>query len=185
MFYYLSQYVMKQAHGTTWESSLSALRLFRYITFRSAGAAVTALLLSLWFGPKVIAWLRELNFGQNYRDRAEEAGNFAGRTGQKMGTPTMGGLLIIMTLNVTTLLWAQWNTLVQLTLLSVVVLTGLGFYDDYAKIIQQSGGGTRSHIKLWVQAILALFIGLYLWRMPSTSKLITEVMVPFFQHPVV
>jgi phospho-N-acetylmuramoyl-pentapeptide-transferase len=71
-----------------------------------------------------------------------------------------------------------------LTLLSVVVLTGLGFYDDYAKIIQQSGGGAKSHVKLWVQTILALFIGVYLWRMDSTSKLITEIMVPFYKHPI-
>ena len=69
-------------------------------------------------------------------------------------------------------------------LLSVVVLTGLGFYDDYAKIIQQSSGGTRSFVKLSVQSALALFIGLYLWRVPSTSKLITDIMVPFYKYPV-
>src|SRR2546428_6790790 len=96
----------------------------------------------------------------------------------------MGGILIVLALNLTTLLWAQWNTLVELTLLSVVVLTGLGFYDDYAKIIQQSGGGTRSVVKLWVQAALGLFIGIYLWRRPSTSNLITEIMVPFYKYPV-
>ena len=65
-----------------------------------------------------------------------------------------------------------------------MVLTGLGFYDDYAKIIQQSGGGTKSSIKLYVQFGLALFIGLYLWRMHSTSKLITDVMVPFYKFPI-
>src|SRR5882672_6474670 len=135
MFYKLSQLLMDKAAGTTWEGHLSGLRLFRYITFRSAGAAVTALLLSLWLGPKVIAWLKELSFGQNYRDRAEVAGNLTGRApGKKFGTPTMGGLLIVLTLNLTTLLWAQWNTLVQLTVLSVVVLAALGFYDDYTKI---------------------------------------------------
>src|SRR5882762_9919086 len=127
MFYHLSQYVLKQAHGTTWESRLSALRLFHYITFRSAGAAVTALLLSLWLGPKVIAWLKEMSFGQNYVDRAEVAGNLTGRGGKKVGTPTMGGLMIVLTLNFTTLLWAQWNALVLLTLLSVIVLAALGF----------------------------------------------------------
>jgi len=90
----------------------------------------------------------------------------------------------VLALNLTTLLWAQWNTLIQLALLSVVVLTGLGFYDDYAKIIQQSSRGTRSQVKLWVQAALGLFIGLYLWRVPSTSKLITDIMVPFYKYPV-
>jgi phospho-N-acetylmuramoyl-pentapeptide-transferase len=184
MFYYLSEYLMDRASGTSWESTLSGLRLFQYITFRSAGAAVTALLLSLWLGPSVIAWLKQLSFGQNYQDRAEAAGNLAARTNKKFGTPTMGGLLIIVTLNATTLLWAQWNTLVQLTLLSVVVLAGLGFYDDYTKIIKANSGGAKSHIKLYVQTALALFIGVYLWRLPSTSKLITDVMVPFYKYPV-
>lgn len=175
---------MEKSAGTEWADALSALRLFRYITFRSAGAAITALAISWWLGPRVITWLKQLKFGQEYRDKAEIAGNLASRTASKKGTPTMGGILIVVALNFTTLLWAQWNTLVQLTLLSVVVLTGLGFYDDYAKIIQQSGGGARSHIKLWVQTVLALFIGLYLWRMPATSELITDIMVPFYKYPV-
>jgi len=96
----------------------------------------------------------------------------------------MGGIMIVVALNLTTLLWAQWNTLVELTLLSVVVLTGLGFYDDYAKISQQSSGGARAFVKLLVQAGLALFIGLYLWSRPSTSELITNIMVPFYKYPV-
>jgi phospho-N-acetylmuramoyl-pentapeptide-transferase len=97
----------------------------------------------------------------------------------------MGGILIFFTLSATTLVWAKWNTLIDLTLLSVVVLTGLGFYDDYAKISQQSGGGARSRVKLCVQAVLALFIGVYLWRVPATRKLITDIMVPFYKYPVV
>jgi len=185
MLYHLSQYVLRQAAGTSWEGGLSGLRLFRYITFRSAGAAVTALLLSLWFGPKVIAWLKELSFGQNYRDRAEVAGNLTGREPRKFGTPTMGGLLIVLTLNLTTLLWAEWNTLVQLAVLSVVVLAALGFYDDYTKIIKASSGGAKSRVKLVVQTALALFIGIYLWRGPATQKLITEIVVPFYKHPVI
>jgi phospho-N-acetylmuramoyl-pentapeptide-transferase len=184
MIHYLSQLLLKWSAGTPWENRLSALRLFHYITVRSAAAAVTALVLSWWLGPKVIRWLKQLKFGQEYLDKAEKAGDIAARLMSKKGTPTMGGILIVLTLNLSTLLWADWNTLVQLTLLSVVVLTGLGFYDDYAKIIEQSGGGAKSQVKLWVQSGLALFIGLYLWRMHSTSKLITEIMVPFYKHPV-
>ncbi len=184
MFYYLSQYLLAQAAGTDWADRLSALRLFRYITFRSAGAALTALVLSWWLGPRIIAWLKRLKFGQEYADKAEAGGGLAARLLSKKGTPTMGGILIVLALNLTTLLWAQWNTLVQLTLLSVVVLTGLGFYDDYAKITQQSSGGVRSFAKLSVQVVLALFIGLYLWRVPSTRNLITEIMVPFYKYPV-
>ena len=184
MLYYLSQYLLAWSAGTDWADRLSALRLFRYITFRSAGAAVTALVLSWWLGPKVIAWLKQLKFGQEYADKAEAEGGIAARLLSKKGTPTMGGILIVLTLNLTTLLWAQWNTLVQLTLLSVVVLTGLGFYDDFAKITKQSSGGARSFVKLSVQAALALFIGLYLWHLPSTRELITEIMVPFYKYPV-
>jgi len=185
MLYYLSQQLLERSVGTEWAASFSALRLFRYITVRSAGSAVTALVLSLWLGPRVIAWLKALKFGQEYQDKAESASELKARLLSKKGTPTMGGILIFFALNFTTLLWAQWNTLIQLTLLSVVVLTGLGFYDDYAKISQQSGGGARSYIKLWIQVLLAMFIGLYLLRMPSTRKLITDITVPFYKYPIV
>src|SRR5262245_57327301 len=184
MLYYLSQRLQEWSAGTAWAESLSPLRLFGYITFRSAGAALTALALSWWLGNRTIAWLKRLKFGQEYADKAESAGSLAARLLSKKGTPTMGGILIVLALNLTTLLWAQWNVLIELTLLSVVVLTGLGFYDDYAKIIQQSGGGVRSRVKLLVQGGLGLFIGLYLWGRPSTSKLISDIMVPFYKYPV-
>jgi phospho-N-acetylmuramoyl-pentapeptide-transferase len=93
-------------------------------------------------------------------------------------------VLIVLAMDLSALLWAQLNELVVLTLLSLVLLAGLGFYDDYAKITQQSNRGAKSQLKLWVQVVLALFIGVYLWRLPSTSRLITDVMVPFCKHPV-
>ena len=184
MLYYLSQFLQQQATDTAWADYLSPLRVFRYVTFRSAGAAVTALLLSLWLGPKVIVWLKQLKFGQHYQDKAEEGGGLAARVLSKKGTPTMGGILIVLVLDLAALLWAQWNALILLTLLSLIVLAGLGFYDDYMKITQQNNRGTASHVKLWVQCGLALFIGIYLWMLPGTKKLITDVMVPFFKHPV-
>ena len=148
MLYYLSQYLQQEAADTAWADYLSPLRVFRYITFRSAGAAVTALLLSLWLGPKVIVWLTQLRFGQHYRDKAEESGTLATRLLSKKGTPTMGGILIVLVLDLAALLWAQWNALLVLTLLSLIVLAGLGFYDDYVKITQQNSRGTRSLVKL-------------------------------------
>src|SRR5437773_1135441 len=184
MLYYLSQFLQQQGADTAWEQYVSPLRVFRYVTFRSAGAAVTALLLSLWLGPKVIGWLKQLKFGQHYDDKAEEGGGMAARVLSKRGTPTMGGILIVLVLDLTALLWAQWNALVVLTLLSLIVLAGLGFYDDYVKITQQNSRGTRSLVKLCVQFALALFIGTYLWILPETHKLITEVMVPFIKDPV-
>ncbi len=197
MFYYLSQKLLEWSAGTAWADRLSALRLFRYITFRTAGAAITALLLSWWLGPKVIRWLKQLKFGQDYADKAEETGGLGARILSKKGTPTMGGILIIAVLSTTTLLWTAWNPLVELTLLSVLVLTGLGFYDDYAKITEQSGGGTKPQVKLYVQIALALFVAIYLWKLPGLSELrfpennhvlsnnlITTLMVPFYKYPI-
>ena len=186
MFYYLSQYLLKISQETAWQNELSFLRVFRYITFRSAGALVTALLLSWWLGPKVIRWLKRLKFGQEYTDRAEEIGQLGARVLSKKGTPTMGGFLIVVVMDVTALLWAQWweNPALLLTLISVLVLAGLGFYDDYAKITRQSSQGAAARIKLWVQTALGIFIAVYLWMDPKTEKLISEVMVPFVKYPV-
>src|SRR5580658_6620132 len=108
MLYWLSQWILNWAHGTGWESRLSFLRLFRYITVRSAGAAITSLVLSWWLGPKIIRWLKELKFGQEYIDIAGQTG-LAGLREQKKGTPTMGGILIILALVISTVLWTQWN----------------------------------------------------------------------------
>jgi len=197
MIYYLSQHLVDWAHGTDWENQTSALRLFRYITVRCAGAAITSLLLSWWLGPKIIRWLKQLKFGQDYSDRAEEAGGLAARVLSKKGTPTMGGVLIVMVLVFSTMLWTQWNALVELTLLSVLVLSGLGFYDDYAKILKQSGGGTPPRVKLIVQFALAMFVGIYLWYLPARSELhlvgsknviysnlVTNIVLPFFKYPI-
>ncbi len=189
---------MDWAHGTAWESRLSALRLFRYITVRSAGAAVTALVLSWWLGPKIIRWLKELKFGQDYADKAEEAGGLAARVLSKKGTPTMGGILIVTVLVFSTMLWAQWNAQVELTLLSVLVLSGLGFYDDYAKIVQQSGGGTPPRVKLLVQTALGIVRGhlsvetagderiavrRQKIRHLMHSNLVSDLMLPFCKYP--
>lgn len=184
MLFYLSQYLHANAVGTRWEDKLSSLRVFQYISFRSAGAAITALLLSWWLGPPIIRWLKQLKFGQNYEDKAAESGDLKARILSKKGTPTMGGILIVLAMDISALLWAQWNELVMLTLVSLVGLAGLGFYDDYAKITKQNNLGTTSAVKLAVQFALALVIVIYLWQLPATTTLITDVMVPFLKHPV-
>jgi len=193
---YLSQQILNWTHGGDWESRLSFLRLFKYITVRCAGAAVTALLLSWWFGPKIIRWLKAQRFGQEYSDKAEEAGLSSLRTDKK-GTPTMGGLLIVVALVFSTMLWAQWNPQVELTMLSVLVLAGLGFYDDYAKILKQNGGGTPPRVKLATQFVLAAFVGIYLLNLPAKSELhlvadklvwhsnlVSVLMLPFYKYPI-
>ena len=195
MLYLLSQQILDWAHGSEWESRLAFLRLFKYITVRSAGAAVTSLLLCWWLGPKIIRWLKDLKFGQEYADKAEESG--VRHVTDKRGTPTMGGILIVLSLVISTMLWAQWNAQVELTMLSVLVLAGLGFYDDYAKILKQSGGGTPPRVKLITQFSLAIFVGIYLWNLPATSELhllgvksvwhsnlVSSLMLPFYKYPI-
>ena len=195
MLNFLSQQILDWAHGSSWETRLSFLRLFKYITVRSAGAAVTALVFSWWLGPKVIAWLKELKFGQEYADKAQEAG--VRHVVDKKGTPTMGGILIVLSLVLSTMLWAQWNAQVELTMLSVLVLSGLGFYDDYAKIMQQSGGGTPPRVKLITQFALAAFVGIYLLNLPAKSELhllgvksvwhtniVSVLILPFYKYPI-
>src|SRR5690348_13629899 len=109
MFFYLAQLIENAVTGTSWAPAFSALRVFHYISFRSAGAAVTALLISLWLGPKVILWLKHLKFGQDYQDKAEETGGMIARVLNKRGTPTMGGVLIVLAIDLSALLWTQWN----------------------------------------------------------------------------
>ena len=183
MLYYLSQWLMDKASETAWADHLSALRVFRYITVRSAGAAITALLLSLWLGPKVIRWLQRLKFGQDYDDKAQKAGTKDTEFFSKRGTPTMGGILIVTVVDLTALLWCQWNSLVTLTLVSLLVLGALGFYDDYKKITEKNADGAAAHVKLWVQTLLAIFIAVYLGSVPETNRLISDIMGTFLQIP--
>ena len=185
MFYYLSQmpqWLVDNGHAA-WADWLSFLRVFQYITFRTAGAAVTALLLSWWLGPKIIAKLKQLKFSQQYDDKAEAAGGLKARVNKK-GTPSMGGVMIVLTLDITALLWARWNEFLALTLMSVVVLAALGFYDDWVKLTKQDKAGVHSKVKLVVQIGLGLFIALYLWNHQSMSDLVRKLMMPFYPEAV-
>lgn len=183
MLFYLHQYILESVAGSSWEEPLSGLRVFRYISVRSIGAAFTALILSWLLAPFVIEWLKRLKFRQNYNDKAEAAGGMV-RIIDKKGTPTMGGVLIVLSLDLAALLWAQWNSFVLLTLLSLVVLAALGFYDDYLKVTKQNNAGAKSKVKIGVQVLLSFAIALYLWTTPETKNLIANVMSPFFKRPI-
>ena len=161
--------------------------VFQYITFRSAGAAITALLLSMLMGPGVIRWLQDLKFRQDYRPKDVKEGADATAAAAdlaKRGTPTMGGILIVLVLDIAVLLWARWNPFVLLTVLAIVVLAGLGFYDDWLKVTKQTNEGAKSHLKLYVQFALGLGVSIYLWQLPSTASLINDIQVPFIKNPV-
>src|ERR1051326_4166534 len=175
MFYYLH-------YLSDW---FGPLNVFRYITFRAVMAAVTAMLVSLLFGPVVIRWLTALKYGQPIRGE-DDLRELAERHGKKLGTPTMGGLLIILSLEIACILWAPLdNMFVQLTLLCVVYLGAIGFLDDYRKVTKQDTKGLSAKTKLTAQALLAVFIAWMLLMNPDTQHVYRALMVPFFKTPVI
>jgi len=131
-----------------------AFNLFRYITFRSGGAAVTALLISFLFGPHIIAWLRSKQTnGQPIRPDGPD-----GHLKRKKGTPTMGGFLILLALTISTLLWADLaNGYVWIVLLVTVGFGLVGFFDDYQKLHRNSHHGLSSRTKVGLEVLISAF----------------------------
>src|ERR1700681_1770397 len=126
--------------------------LFRYITFRSAGAVVTALTIAFVAGPRVIAWLKSQQAeGQPIRLDGPESHLI-----RKQGTPTMGGFLILLAVTVSTLLWADLtNGYVWVVLFVTVSFGGIGFFDDYKKLTKRSSSGLSGRFKLAAEVIVA------------------------------
>src|SRR5947209_20521954 len=129
-----------------------AFNLLRYITFRSGGAVVTALLISFISGPRIIAWLKSKQ-GEGQPIRADGP---QGHLIRKKGTPTMGGFLILLALTVSTLLWADIsNPYVWIVLWMTVGFGLIGFLDDYRKLTRRSHRGLPARVKLILEIILA------------------------------
>ncbi len=153
--------------------------VFRYITFRAAGAVVTALLLSLWLGPWFIRMLRRLSIGQNIRDVGPE------RHQVKAGTPTMGGLLILFSVIVPTLLWANLDNPVVWLAIGVMTSFGaIGFLDDYLKIRRQQNEGLSVRLKLALQVLVAALAGIAVLSLPETFGFEGTIAFPFFKRAV-
>ncbi|MBI4544474.1 MAG: phospho-N-acetylmuramoyl-pentapeptide-transferase [Gemmatimonadetes bacterium] len=148
--------------------------LFRYITFRAAGAMVTALVLSFLLGPLVIRWLRSLRLGQVVRAEGPE------RHLIKAGTPTMGGVLILIAAATATLLWAELtNPYTLLVLLTLLWLGILGFLDDYLKVVRRRTEGLVGRYKLIGQGVLGLVVGSVLLLSPISPIPAHWSSVPF------
>jgi phospho-N-acetylmuramoyl-pentapeptide-transferase len=130
--------------------------LFRYITFRSGAACLTALLVCFLLGPRVIGWLRALQGdGQPIRSDGPERHLI-----DKKGTPTMGGVLILFALGIATLLWADlYNRYVWAVLFVTFGYGALGFVDDYLKLSRRNNKGVPGRVKLLVQAVIGLIAG--------------------------
>lgn len=162
----------------------SPLRVFRYITFRALAGAATAFLISVVVGPAMIRWLRKLKIGQYIRK--DEAPPLYIFHGKKAGTPTMGGLLIIVAVVVSTLLWAvPVNGYVLITLATMVYMGGVGFCDDYLKITRKQSKGLGARSKLILQALWVFVLAGVLMAWPATREQTRQLMVPFIKDPVI
>lgn len=185
MLYYLSEFGdWAVARGWTGDF-FKALNVFSYITFRAICAGVTAFLLSLLFGNFVIRKLISLKFGQPIRTAAEVHKLFE-LHGSKKGTPTMGGILLIGSIVVSTLLWAKpENPFVWLVLFSTVFLGGIGLYDDWLKVSKKNSDGISSRLKFGLQCALAGIFTLFFLLNPQISATAQQLYIPFLKDPLV
>ena len=175
MFYYL--YELRDTFGP--------LNIFQYITVRAFGASATAFVLSLLLGPSMIRALRSFKIGQQVRSQAEVAELYA-LHGKKAGTPTMGGLLIIVCTVVATLLWAvPLNGFILIAVSTFVYMGLVGFGDDYLKVTRKQSKGLSARSKLLLQGGWALLIAIVLLKWNMTQTHARELMVPFLKEPII
>ncbi len=157
---------------------VKALNVFQYVTFRTAYASVTALLISLMFGGKVIQALKNWNVGQQIREEGPQA-HMA-----KRGTPTMGGVLVIGSVLISTLLWARLSSVYVWTVMAATTLFGaIGFFDDYAKMAKQRSLGLTGKQKLIFQLLIAVAVWavLYFTTRYFATKYSWNLNIPFFK----
>ncbi|HVE56356.1 MAG TPA: phospho-N-acetylmuramoyl-pentapeptide-transferase [Pyrinomonadaceae bacterium] len=174
LYYFLYQLIFKQYGGAGESIFYKGLNVFQYITFRTTWATITALLISLVFGGKVIKKLRELNIGQEIREELSHEHQ------AKKGTPTMGGVLILGSVFISTILWARLDSLyLWLALAATTAFGVIGFLDDYIKIVKKRSLGLTERQKLLGQLITALVVwGCLYW---ATNNYPWNISVPFFK----
>lgn len=151
--------------------------IFRYITFRTAFASLTAGFLCLVLGPWLIARLRQFQIGQHIREEGPKSHQ------KKAGTPTMGGVLIVVSIVVPTLLWANLtNAYVWIALFGIVAFGAIGFWDDYSKVRRKRNLGLTARRKFAAQCVVALIVGAFLLILRAHGAYSTEMNVPFFKR---
>jgi phospho-N-acetylmuramoyl-pentapeptide-transferase len=161
------------------------LNVFRYETFRAMAAALTSLMLSLAMGPKMIVLLTRLKLGQPLRLKSEVR-ELADLHSSKKGTPTMGGILILFSVTISSLLWCDpMNRFFWLVLGSMLFLGFIGFADDYQKVAKKNAKGIRGWQKMAAQGLLAVFVFLYLSYTASYPGEWNRLYIPFLKSAVV
>jgi phospho-N-acetylmuramoyl-pentapeptide-transferase len=172
MLYYLLNYVLRPY--------FSPLNVFRYITVRTAFAGLTSLTVGLLLGPWLVKRLRALQIGQFIREEGPESHQ------AKAGTPTMGGLLIVVSIVFATVLWADLlNPFVLLAIFSTLAFAAIGFADDYSKLARKRNLGLTARGKILFQILTAFGVGTVLMLLNASGVYSTELMMPFLKrvHP--
>jgi phospho-N-acetylmuramoyl-pentapeptide-transferase len=167
MFYLLSEL----------SSEFAILNVFRYLTFRAGGAVITALMVAFIFGPAIINWLRaKQKNGQPIRSDGPQSHLLT-----KQGTPTMGGVMMLLGIGIATLLWADLSDQYVWVALFVTMSYGLiGFADDYRKVTKRSSGGLPGRSKMLAEIVVAA-VGAYWISVVATPALSTQLALPFFK----
>ncbi len=152
-------------------------RIFRYVTFRTAFASLTALFMGLIIGPAIIRQLRDFQIGQYIREEGPKAHQ------KKAGTPTMGGVLIAIAIVVPTLLWADLsNPYIWLAIFGTLAFGAIGFADDYIKVVHKRNLGLTGKMKLLLQFLAAGLVAVALVTLTATKQYSTHLMVPFIKQ---
>ncbi len=161
----------------SFHEEFSVLNVLRYITFRTAYASLTALFISLILGPWLIARLREFQIGQYIRKEGPQ------NHYEKAGTPTMGGILVVISILIPTLLWADLtNFYVWIALASLLLFAAVGLIDDYLKVVNKRSLGLKGRYKISFQFLIALGITITLIILSRQGLYITKLSFPFFKR---
>ena len=164
MLFYLFTYLHKTFN-------VPGFGIFRYITFRAGAAAITALIISFWLGPKIIRKLREYQIGESAKLEAPKT-HLA-----KAGTPTMGGMIVLLSVLIPALLWTDLkNGYILLILFVTVILGAVGFLDDYLKVVRKKPKGLIGKYKIAGQVFVGLVVGSVIYFFPQW---IDQTLVPF------
>ena len=177
IYYFLYELLYTHFKDKDWYL-IKALNVFQYVTFRTAYSTITALLISLFFGGTLIEALKKWNIGQQIREEGPQA-HMA-----KRDTPTMGGLLIIASVIISTLLWAKLNGLyIWLTILAMLGFGAIGFADDYIKLVKRRSLGLTGKQKIALQLLIAIVVwgALYISTQYFATKYSWNVSIPFFK----
>ncbi len=153
--------------------------VFRYITFRTALAIITAMLVTLFIGPWIIRRLKKISFTQQIRDDGPETHV------KKYGTPTMGGIMIIISIMVSALMWSDvMNIYIRIMIIALLGFGSIGLFDDYLKTARKNSKGLRACYKFGGQIALALVIGFIIYKNPN-DPYYAHLSVPFFKKMLI